>query len=278
MSGIVSAASSLDRKRLRFLGSRNNIVPVPTPQFRSYRRVPNGPAHTPQNKAVSDGLKQAHNARAEGSEQRSQCLMSSAQDTSFKSSNETCNVTPQQKPQKGFETISSCSGSTYQGAESGSVLHSSSEKESHTVHDMKPLGDISNERGQDVAQGVSKIVREDRIFKPQDGMLPLPMKRHLKVDFHDRQIHSSNPSLQLPSDMADYRLTAERLREFGIRRNRQREDTSGFVTLKEFMLSRQEEERQQNSRATQRAQPKGNNEGVSTFHTTRKPEVQSSGT
>ena len=278
MSGIVAAASSLDRKYLRFLGSRNNIVPVPTPQFRSYRRVPNGPAPTPQNKAVNDGLKQAHNTRAEGSDQRSQCSMSSAQDTSFKSSNETCNVTPQQKLQKGFEIISSCSGSTYQSAESGSVLHSSSEKESHTAHDTKPLGDISNERCSNVAQGVGKSVREDRIFKPQDRMVPLPMKRHLKVDFRDRQIHSSNPTLQLPSDMADYRLTAERLREFGIRRNRQREDTSGFVTLKEFMLSRQEEERQQNSRAAQRAQPKGNNEGVFTFHTTRKPEVQSSGT
>ena len=276
MSGIVAAASSLDRKYLRFLGSRNNIVPVPTPQFRSYRRVPNGPAPTPQNKAVNDGLKQAHNTRAEGSEQRSQCLMSSAQDTSFKSSSETCNMTP--KLQKGFETISSCSGSTYQSAESGSVLYSSSEKESHTVHDMKPLGDISNERGPNVAQGVSKSVREDRIFKPQDRMLPLPIKRHLKVDLRDRQIHSSNPSLQLPSDMADYRVTAERLREFGISRNRQREDTTGFVTLKEFMLSRQEEERQQNSRAAQTAQPKGNNEGVFAFHTTRKPKVQSSGT
>lgn len=278
ISGIVPAASSLDRKYLRFLGSRNNIVPVPTPQFRSYRRVPNGPAPTPQNKAVNDGLKQAHNTRPEGSEQRSQCLMTSAQDTSFKSSNETYNVTPQQKLQIGFETISSSSGSTCQSAESGSVLHSSSERESHTVHDTKPLGDISNERGPNVAQGVSKSVREDRIFKPQDRMLPLPMKRHLKVDFRDRQIHSSNPSLQLPSDMADYRLTAERLREFGIRRTRQREDTSGFVTLKEFMLSRQEEEKQQNSRAAQRAQPKGNNEGVFTFHTTRKPGAQSFGT
>jgi hypothetical protein len=277
MSGIVAAASSLDRKYLRFLGSRNNIVPVPTPQFRSYRRVPNGPAPTPQNKAVNDGLKQAHNTRAEGSEQRNHILLSSAQDTSFKSSNDTCNVAPQQKLEKGFETISSCSGLIYQSADSGSVIHSSSEKESCAIHDTKRLGDISNERGPSIAQGMSKSVREDRIFKSQDRMLPLPMQRHLKVDLRDRQIHSSNPSLQLPSDMADYRLTAERLREFGIRRNRQREDTSGFVTLKEFMLSRQEEERRQNSRAAQRLQPKSNNEGVFAFHTTRKPEVELSG-
>jgi hypothetical protein len=79
--------------------------------------------------------------------------------------------------------------------------------------------------------------------------------------------------------MADYRLTAERLREFGIRRNRQREDMSGFVTLKEFMLSRQEEEeKQQSSREAQRGQPKGNSEGLFTFCATRKLEVQSSGT
>jgi hypothetical protein len=69
--------------------------------------------------------------------------------------------------------------------------------------------------------------------------------------------------------MADYRLTAERLREFGIRRNRQREDMSGFVTLKEFMLSRQEEEKQ-SSRAEQRATPKGN-EGLFTSCATRRP-------
>nr|CAD7601690.1 unnamed protein product [Timema genevievae] len=75
---------------------------------------------------------------------------------------------------------------------------------------------------------------------------PLPLSRNLKVaDRLDRQIHASNPSLQFPSDMIDYRLAAERLREFGISRNRQREDTSGFVTLEEFMLSRQEEERRQ---------------------------------
>nr|CAD7444397.1 unnamed protein product [Timema bartmani] len=53
------------------------------------------------------------------------------------------------------------------------------------------------------------------------------------------------PTTPFPSDMIDYRLAAERLREFGISRNRQREDTSGFVTLEEFMLSRQEEERRQ---------------------------------
>jgi hypothetical protein len=192
-----------------------------------------------------------------------------------KSSNETCNATPQLP--KGSETIPTCSGLMCQSAESGSVLHSSG-KESHGVHDTRPLGDSSNERGPAVAQGLSKTVRDDRIFKPQDRMLPLPMQRHLKVDFRDRQIHSSNPSLQLPSDMADYRLTAERLREFGIHRSRQREDTSGFVTLKEFMLSRQEEERRQNSRAAQRPQPKGNSEGVFTFQTARKPEIQSSGT
>ncbi|XP_046980392.1 uncharacterized protein LOC124545493 isoform X1 [Schistocerca americana] len=54
------------------------------------------------------------------------------------------------------------------------------------------------------------------------------------------QLHSSNPSLPaLPPDMADYRLAADLLREFG----RGRQDTSGFVTLEEFMLSRQEEDR-----------------------------------
>jgi hypothetical protein len=67
--------------------------------------------------------------------------------------------------------------------------------------------------------------------------------------------------------MADYRLAAERLRQFGIRRNEQREDTSGFVTLKQFMLSRQEEERRQSRRATHR--PMGSNEGVFT-----NPQVQ----
>uniref|UniRef100_A0A7R9P871 (California timema) hypothetical protein n=2 Tax=Timema TaxID=61471 RepID=A0A7R9P871_TIMCA len=61
----------------------------------------------------------------------------------------------------------------------------------------------------------------------------------LKQDFN-------KPSVGIDSDyMIDYRLAAERLREFGISRNRQREDTSGFVTLEEFMLSRQEEERRQ---------------------------------
>jgi hypothetical protein len=110
-------------------------------------------------------------------------------------------------------------------------------------------------------------VRSERMFKPQDRVLPLPVKRHLKVDFRDRQIHSSNPSLQFASDMADYRLAAERLRQFGIRRNEQREDTSGFVTLKQFMLSRQEEERRQSRRATQR--PMGSSEGVFT-----NPQVQ----
>jgi hypothetical protein len=91
------------------------------------------------------------------------------------------------------------------------------------------------------------------------------MQRHFKAEFRDRHIHASNPSLQLPSDISDYRLAAERLRELGMRRNRQREDTSGFVTLKEFMLSRQEEERRQNSRTTQRLHPAGNNEGAFTF-------------
>jgi hypothetical protein len=105
-----------------------------------------------------------------------------------------------------------------------------------------------DERGPTVSQDMSVGVRGDRMFKPQDRVLPLPVKRHLKVDFRDRQIHSSNPSLQFPSDMADYRLAAERLRQFGIRRNEQREDMSGFVTLKQFMLSRQEEEKQQSSR------------------------------
>lgn len=168
--------------------------------------------------------------------------MLSAQDALVKSSNETCNVIPQQKLPNGSETIQSCSGLTYQSAESGSVLYSSSEKESRGVRDTRPVGDGSKERSPTAAQGPNKAVREDRIFKPQERLLPLPTQRHLKVDFRDRQIHSSNPSLQLPADMADYRLTAERLRGFGIRRNRQREDTSGFVTLKEFMLSRQEEE------------------------------------
>jgi hypothetical protein len=114
---------------------------------------------------------------------------------------------------------------------------------------------------------MSAGVRGERMFKPQDRVLPLPVKRHLKVDFRDRQIHSSNPSLQFPSDMADYRLAAERLRQFGIRRNEQREDMSGFVTLKQFMLSRQEEERRQNSRAAHR--PTGSSEGVFT-----NPQVQ----
>jgi hypothetical protein len=106
----------------------------------------------------------------------------------------------------------------------------------------------AQEMGPTVSQEMGVGVRGDRLFKPQDRVLPLPVKRHLKVDFRERQIHSSNPSLQLPSDMADYRLAAERLRQFGIRRNEQREDMSGFVTLKQFMLSRQEEEKRQSSR------------------------------
>lgn len=38
------ASASLDRKYLKFLGgsTKQNIVPVPTAQFRSYRRVPPG--------------------------------------------------------------------------------------------------------------------------------------------------------------------------------------------------------------------------------------------
>jgi hypothetical protein len=225
----------------------------------------------PQNKAISDGQKQLHNTTGEGSEPRNDSLLSSAQDMSVKSSNEEGNVIPQQKLPKGSEPIPSCTSLTYQSAESVSGLHSSSEKESFTVHDMRPPVDSSNERGPTVTQEMSKAVREDGICKPQDRMVPLPVQRHLKVDFRDHQIHSSNPSLQLSSDMADYRLTAERLHEFGICRNRRREDTSGFVTLKDFMLSRQEEERRQNSRAVQRLQPKGNSEGVFTFHPTKRP-------
>ncbi|XP_069700872.1 connector enhancer of kinase suppressor of ras 2 isoform X2 [Periplaneta americana] len=162
MSG---AASSLDRKYLRFLGgSRNNIVPVPTAQFRSYRRVPNGPAPAPI-KAMSD----------------------------------ICTEKIEQ-PHKANE------------------------------------GEVSE-------PAADRDGRQTRLLlSPHDRLLPHAMHRR------DRPIHSSNPSLQLPSDMADYRMAAERLREFGISRNRQREDTSGFVTLEEFMLSRQEEERRQNSR------------------------------
>ena len=185
----VASSSSLDRKYLRFLGgSRNNIVPVPTAQFRSYRRVPNGPAPAP---------KQVVKPASESSEQ--------TQDSSA------------QKP----EAVSQSSMNF-------------------------PSVDT-----------VDRDVRPARIFKPLS---------HHAQRLREHQIHSSNPSLQLSSDMADYRLAAERLREFGIRRNRQREDTSGFVTLEEFMLSRQEEERRQ-SRAMQRAQQTTNTSSTTTTTT-----------
>jgi hypothetical protein len=262
MSGTVAAASSLDRKYLRFLGSRNDIVPVPTPQFRSYRRVPNGPASTPENKAVSDGQKQPNKTAGEECEQRTDNLITSAQDPLVSPSNETCSTAPLQKLPKTSETIPLGTGLIYQSDESVPTLNSS-EKESHTLHDMRPLLGSSNERHP--TQGLSTTVRWERMCKPPDRMLPLPMQRRMKVDFRDRQIHSSNPSLQLLSDMADFRPAAERLREFRIHRNMQREDTSGFVTLKEFMLSRQEEERRQNSRTAQRPQPTGSNEGAFTY-------------
>ncbi|KAL0270564.1 UNVERIFIED_CONTAM: hypothetical protein PYX00_007933 [Menopon gallinae] len=57
-----------------------------------------------------------------------------------------------------------------------------------------------------------------------------------------KTLHLSNPSLIHP-DMADYRITQERLAEF--RRLRNQENTqegSGFMTLEQFMTSRQEEE------------------------------------
>jgi hypothetical protein len=251
----VAAASSLDRKYLPFLGSRNNRVPVPTPQFRSYRRVPNGPAPTALNKAVSGGQKQTMKATGEGCVQRTGNLISSEQDPSVNPINEACNSTSQQKVPKSSETIPSDTGLIYQSAESVPTSNSSSEKENQTSHNMKPLFSNADERTRTLTS-----VRGESMFKP----LPLPVQRHFKADFRDCYIHSSNPSLQLPLDMADYRLAAERLRELGIHRNRQREDTSGFVTLKEFMLSRQEEERRQNSRTTQRLQPAGNSEGVFT--------------
>lgn len=256
----MTAGSSLDRKYLRFLGSRNNIVPVPTSQFRSYRRVPNGPAPAPQSKAVRVGQKDQNNSRGEGCEQRIDNLMPSAQDPSV-------NMPLQHKAPAASETVPTATGLMYQSADNASALNSSSQKESRVSHDTRPLLNSLNERGPAVSQEISIGVRGERMFKPQDRVLPLPVKRHLKVDFRDRQIHSSNPSLQFPADMADYRLAAERLRQFGIRRNEQREDTSGFVTLKQFMLSRQEEERRQSRRANQR--PMGSNEGVFT-----NPEVQ----
>lgn len=256
ISGTVAAASSLDRKYLPFLGSRSNRLPVPTSQFRSYRKVPNGPAPTPLNKAISDGQKQPNKAAGEGCVQRTGNLISSVQDPSVHPSNEACNVAPQQKVLKLTGIIPSSSGLLYQSAESVPTLNSTSEKECQTSHDIKPLLGNEDERHPSLTP-----VRGESMFKP----LPLPMQRHFKTDFRDRHVHSSNPSLQLPSDMADYRLAAERLRELGIRRNRQREDTSGFVTLKEFMLSRQEEERKQNSKTTQRLQPAGNSEGVFRF-------------
>jgi hypothetical protein len=181
--------------------------------------------------------------------------MSSAQDPSV-------NMPVQHKLPTASETVPSSTGLMYQSADSVTALNSSSQKESHVSHDTRPLLNSLNERGPAVSQEMSIGVRGERMFKPQDRVLPLPVKRHLKVDFRDRQIHSSNPSLQFPSDMADYRLAAERLRQFGIRRNEQREDTSGFVTLKQFMLSRQEEERRQSRRATQRLME--SNEGVFT--------------
>ncbi|XP_023711372.1 uncharacterized protein LOC111866550 isoform X3 [Cryptotermes secundus] len=243
-SGTVTVGSSLDRKYLRFLGGRNNIVPVPTSQFRSYRRVPNGPAPTPQSKAVRVGQKEQNISRGGGCEQEIDNLKTSAQDPSV-------NMPLQQKSPAASETAPS-------SANNASALNSSSQKESHISHDTRPLLNSLNEMGPAVSQEMSIGVRGERMFKPQDRVLPLPVKRHLKVDFRDRQIHSSNPSLQFPSDMADYRLAAERLRQFGIRRNEQREDTSGFVTLKQFMLSRQEEERRQCRRAVQR--PVGSSE------------------
>lgn len=248
----MTAGSSLDRKYLRFLGSRNNIVPVPTSQFRSYRRVPNGPAPAPQSKAVRVGQKEQNNSRGGGCEQGIDNLKTSAQDPSV-------NMPLQHKSPTASETVPLSTSLMYQSANSASTLNSSSQKESHISHDTRPLLNSLNEMGPAVSQGMNIGVRGERMFKPQDRVLPLPVKRHLKVDFRDRQIHSSNPSLQFPSDMADYRLAAERLRQFGIRRNEQREDTSGFVTLKQFMLSRQEEERRQSRRAMQR--PAGSSEG-----------------
>ncbi|XP_066991200.2 uncharacterized protein cnk isoform X2 [Anabrus simplex] len=161
-----TSAASLDRKYLRFLGGgRSNVVPVPTAQFRSYRRVPASPQ-----RAVEQQIRIAT-----------------------------------QKEMK------------LSPSESSAQLHSSAE--CVLVQEQE--------------------TKSSSCTKPQDRLI-----RATKMsDFRDRQIHASNPSLQLPADMADYRLAAERLREFGIRRNRQREDTSGFVTLEEFMLSRQEEER-----------------------------------
>jgi hypothetical protein len=254
MSGAAASGSSLDRKYLRFLGSRNNIVPVPTSQFRSYRRVPNGPAPTPQNKTVRVRQKEPNNSTGEMCEERINNLIPSALDASF-------NIPLQHKLPKEPETVPSSTGLMYQSTDSVQAMNSS-QKESHISHDTRALLSSSIERGPTVSQEMTMGVRGERLFKPQDRVLPLSVKRHLKVDFRDRQIHSSNPSLQFPSDMADYRLAAERLRQFGIRRNEQREDMSGFVTLKQFMLSRQEEERRQSSRAAQR--PVASREGVFT--------------
>ena len=189
------SSSSLDRKYLRFLGgSRNNIVPVPTAQFRSYRRVPNGPAPAPVQKQVIK--------------------------PSSESSEHTQDPAAMSQPAMMFPSVDS----------------------------------------------VESEARPTRIFKPLS---------HHAQRLREHQIHSSNPSLQLSSDMADYRLAAERLREFGIRRNRQREDTSGFVTLEEFMLSRQEEERRQN-RAIQRMQA-ANNSATTTASTTTSSTSSSEG-
>lgn len=167
--------SSLDRKYLRFLSSKQN-VPVPTAQYRSYRRVtPKITSSTPRS---------------------SQFYLSSE------------NLNEDEPPPAPPPPPPPSSNRDY----------------------IRRSSDISG----DAAAAVATSLENKPI-------------RQLKVV--DRHIHASNPSLLLPNNLLDYRLTEERLREFGMRRNRiQREDTSGFVTLEAFMLSRQEEERKQQQR------------------------------
>ncbi|KAK7868377.1 hypothetical protein R5R35_013663 [Gryllus longicercus] len=206
-------SSSLDRKYLCFLGSsRNSTVPVPTAHFRSYRRVPN----SAPNKTLHDSSQKIIDPVVKGvasGNSSSPRYSDSAKDLPKKTRG-LSNIRSMDSTETPKLTLEKVRSTNYNNLvlTPNSNLCKSKEKESHPVPNKPPVS--------------------DRFLRP------------VKIgDLRDRSTHASNPTLQLSGDLSDYRLAAERLREFNVQRNRPREDTSGFVTLEEFMLSRQEEER-----------------------------------
>ncbi|XP_063220348.1 uncharacterized protein LOC134529812 isoform X2 [Bacillus rossius redtenbacheri] len=205
-------SASLDRKYLNFLGGmRNGNVPVPTAQFRSYRRSP------------KKRLVQESGAGDKNSDQISNDVYLPSKSGKFMPPRVNILDTEDMSTNVKLETL--C-------------------MENFSLEDTFKSCDTSDAN-----------VRGPPIFKKNQGVNTLPtLERREKAmlqshkflkerSARDRQIHASNPTLQLSSDMQNYRLAAERLRKFGLGHNHQQEDTSGFITLEELMISRQEEEK-----------------------------------